>query len=34
VAALAVDLRAGRYTPDSHATSRGMINEALAGGAA
>ena len=34
VAALAADFSAGRYTPDSHATSRGMIHEALAGGAA
>jgi len=34
VAALAADFRAGRYSPDAHATSRAMIDEALAGGAA
>jgi anti-sigma-28 factor FlgM len=34
VSALAADYRAGRYTPDSRATSRGMIKEALAGGVA
>ena len=34
VAALAADVRAGRYTPDSRATSRGMVSEGLAAGAA